>query len=52
MQALLRRLILTESDRMAELVDELLDISDSIWAGGSLCFQVNLRELLYDAFAP
>ncbi|MBC8534647.1 sensor histidine kinase [Yeguia hominis] len=42
--------ILTESDRMAELVDELLDISKIDMGGQQLMLsEVDLRELLYDS---
>ena len=42
--------ILTESDRMAELVDELLDISRLDMGGQRLMLsEVDLRELLYDS---
>lgn len=42
--------ILTESDRMAELVDELLDISRLDMGGQQLMLsEVDLRELLYDS---
>ena len=42
--------ILAESDRMTELVDELLDISKSTWDGSRLPFsEMDVRELLYDS---
>ncbi len=42
--------ILTESDRMTELVDELWTSQKSIWGGSQLTLsEMDVRELLYDS---